>query len=265
MKKISYIFKNTMFIVVVALLASCSATPSFLPANFESTVDASERGKIILLSSMQKRDPQNRWAQMTLMKVVVRDIWQSQAARLFTPITESEQQLQFAFDLINEDVFMKFLSGSENGNIIGIKNGKTYFETKGARKEQPSKRVEWYLPPVKNYFLWPQMMHTFSNIVYLGTADLRMQHYYKVFISDRNGESVGQGDEYLVWVNRQTSRIEFIEFTLRQFNKSYRGVVQYRDYREADGVIFPHEITLLDAIESLNYSHRFYVQIISLQ
>ena len=253
-----------IFLFCILLLSGC-ATADLFPKDLEVTPDAAEQGKMLLLQSMQKRDPQDHWSQLTFMKVVARDNWESQTARLFTLIPQASQQVQFAFNLTNDDAYMKFLEGDQNGNAIGIEDGVTYFVTRGKREEKTSKRVDSYLPPVKNYFLWPQTIHNLKNIVYLGEEDLGLRRYYKIFASNGDDFTGGAEDQYIIWVNRQTLHIEYIEFDLKELVKAYHGVVQYREYRDVDGVLLPHEITLLDGLETLSFSHKFYVQIQTLQ
>ena len=246
------------------LLTGCSTT-NLLPKDFAPTDVTQMQGKALLLKSMQRRDPKDHWSQLTFMKVIAKDEWRSQTARLFTPIPQEEQQIQFAFNLQNDEAFLKFIDGDQAGKIIGIERGVTYFLAKGKRQEKSSRRVDSYLPPVKNYFLWPQTLHKLHNITYLGEAEHGLRHYYKILATNNEDFAAEPDDQYILWVNQQTLHIEYIEFTLKELSASYRGLVQYREYRDVDGVLLPHEIILLDGMDTLSYSHKFYVQILTLQ
>ncbi len=258
------IFRFCVLILNVFFLVGCS-TVSLAPKDFSPREEDLQQGRVILLSSIQKRDPDNRWAQFKWMKVIARDLWQSQSLRSSTPIPQANQQIQFAFNLVNDDAVAKLLTGSQSGNIFGVARGETYLVKKGIRVQKTSQKIKWYLSPVRNYFLWPQTILCYKNIVYLGQEKQGRLSYFLVFVS--NGDSFEQADEdqYIVWVNSKTFYIDFIEFALRDPAKSYRGVVQYGNYKNVHGVILPHEIIILDKMEKNSFSHKFYVEIFSLE
>lgn len=249
--------------MAIVFFAGCS-TASLLPADFKITDENSRQGRVMLLSSMQKRDPENSWADFKIMKVIATDVWRSAAARYSTPIPEASQQIQFAFNLKDEDVAAKFLTGKKVGNVFGIADDKTYLIKKGVRFQEDSQKVRGYLSSARNYFLWPQIFHNYDNIAYLGQTRLRYSTYYKVVVN-RGPEDAGQDEsQYIVWVNQETLNIDYIEFALGDLAKS-SGVVHYRDYRFVGGIKLPHQIVLLDAIGKKNFSHKFHIEIYSLE
>jgi hypothetical protein len=256
--------KISRFSLIFLLFFSGCATASLLPKSFEVSDDDQMQGRMLLLNSMQRRDPQNHWAELKFMKVVAKDEWSSQSARSATPIPERLQQLQFAFNLNNDGAFMKFLDGKKRGDVIGIEHGKTFFVTKGKRQEKSSQPVNRYLPLVRNYFLWPQTIHDLQHIAYLGEADHGLRRYYKILAAN-GADLAGADQQFIVWINRQTLQIEYIEYHSTESGSLYRGVVQYRDYRDVDGVMVPYEIILLDEIDRVKYSHKYSVQILTLE
>ncbi len=247
------VIKFYVLSLVIISLAGCS-TASLLPADFKITDENSRQGRVMLLSSMQKRDPENSWADFKIMKVIATDIWQSATARYSTPIPEASQQIQFAFNLKDDDTAAKFLTGKKVGNIFGIANGKTYFINKGIRRQEDSTKVRGYLSSSRDYFLWPQILHDYENIAYLEQVRLGYSTYYKVNVGkDQN--------QYIVWVNQETLNIDYIEFTLRDS----QGVVHYRDYRFVGGIKLPHQIILLDQIGKKTFVHKFHIEIYSVE
>ncbi len=259
MKEIN--FRCKIYLLVASLFIPGCATPTLRPSDLAATEQLAEQGRVILLSSMQKRDPQNLWSGLKMMKVIATDFWSSPTARYFSPVPEASQQIQFAFNLLDEDAAAKFLGDRSTGNIFGIADGKTYSVTQGIRRDKMSKKVLGYLPVARAYFLWPQVMQNYKSTAYLGQAKKGYAFYYKIFV----GMEESGGDEYIVWVNIQTLTIDYIQFSFRGLAKTHRGVVQYGDYRPVDGMVLPHEITLLENMDRKEFSHKFYAEVYSLE
>ncbi len=236
-----------------------------MPEDFSVSDEDLERGRVILLSAMQTRDPDDRWSQFKYMKVIATDLWQSQMLRRLTPITEKSQQVQFAFNLLNEDAVAKLLTATGQGRIFGVENGQTYFVNNALRTQKFSENIKCYLPLARNYFLWPQTMHLYKNIAFLGQAKVGYAQYDKIFVSNGDWDKDADESQYIVWVNSKSSTIDYIEYVFRYFGKTYRGVVAYHNYRMEFGVALAHQIVLLDKMGQNTFSHEFYVEIFSLE
>lgn len=251
-------------ILFLTLLTAGCSTVNLSPDGIDRSEAAQARGRAILLSTLQKRDPDNRWSGFRMMKIIASDNWPSWMDRASTPIPQNNQQLQWALNLKNGDAAAKYLDGKKAGQIFGLEAGRTYFVDQGKRTDKPSTPVKNYLSQVRDYFLWPQSIVNFDQAFYMGESKIRSWSFDRIFVSDGgpNGPA-GSDDTYIVWVNRLTEQIDFIEFQLRRSGHDCRGTVEYVDYRDVGGLVLPYQILLLKNMGHEEIAHRIYVEIYS--
>ena len=247
-----------LFILSLSLLAGCALAdlrPQTL-RDIEIPAAPKVHGREILEQVAQQQGIAEHWRKYKTWKIVAVDIWKDQWVRLLTPIKQPEQRLDFVIDLPTRSVLMTFLEGKFKNNSLGWDRDGTFgvIDNEVTRKEY--RDVDIYVVPVRDYFLWPQTLVSFPVQVFAGEATLKTVIYDKVFVTRGSVVPNDKDDQYIVWVNRQTHKIDYVEFTLRNLFGFYRGVVAYRDYRPVQGMDLPFEIQLLDKIDGEKYSHK---------
>jgi len=98
----------------------------------------------------------------------------------------------------------------------------------------------------------------------LGEGNLHGQDYDLVFTGLSTKKANNKEDQYILWVNRQTKQVDYVEFTLRDLLSALHGVVAYKDYRDAGGVKFAYDITLLNSLYGEGYAHHLVVESVQL-
>lgn len=222
-------------------------------------------GREILAQVAQQQGIAEHWRKYKTWKIVATDIWKDQLVRLLTPIKQSEQRLDFVIDLPTRSVLMTFLEGKFKDNSLGWDRDGTFGVIDNVITRKEYRDVDIYVVPARDYFLWPQILLSFPVQVFAGQATLKEMLYDKVFVTRGSVVPNDKDDQYIVWVNRQTGKIDYVEFTLRNLFGSYRGVVAYLDYRPVQGMNLPFEIKLLDKIEGEKFSHKFLIDVMSFQ
>ncbi|RJP78314.1 MAG: hypothetical protein C4522_12995 [Desulfobacteraceae bacterium] len=66
-----------------------------------------------------------------------------------------------------------------------------------------------------------------------------------------------QHDQYLIYINAQNSRIDYVEFTMRDLMKSYKGVVHYKNHKTVQGILMPFWIGIADGCEVIFWMRSF--------
>ncbi len=245
--------------ICVLGLSGCSVADLRSAQLRKTGLDAAqvERGRILLQQATWKRDVSSQWDRFDTWTVTARDVWYSGLIRRFTPLTLNDQLIEFVFELKRDEARMTLLDGDEAGTSW-ITRGDQGYTSDG--EDATSARLMGYLPPIRDYFFWPQSLVNASVITYQGEDELDGELYHKIFVTNGNFEVSKTEDQYIVWISQRDLSIDFVEFTLRSLLKSYRGVVEYRDYREVQGIQLAHNIKLTDSVGSTKYSHEFFVE-----
>lgn len=249
----------TIFVMTIHFLQGCATVdirPEMLKADYVQE-DLALRGQKILDKTIKKQDPLSNWHGFKKWEIITRDVWKSNLVRKLTPITEKEQLVEFQFDLNKDKAEMKYLNGRHKEEIIGIENQKTYRIKNGTRIDKNDNKTKLYLAPVRDYYFWPQTLVKKEIVIYAGDEQYNDRNYIKVFVTDDDLELSSKRNQYIVWVNNDSWQIDYVEFTLRELLKSYKGVVQYDDYRLVENMKLPYRIKLKDKIDSPKHSHEF--------
>jgi hypothetical protein len=256
-----------LFLLPLCLLAGCALAdlrPETL-RDIEIPAAPKVHGREILAQVAQQQGIAQHWGKYKIWKIVAMDIWKDQWMRLLTPIKQSEQRLDFVIDLPSRSVLMTFLEGKFKDNSLGWDRDGTFGVINNEMTRKEYRDVDIYVVPVRDYFLWPQTLLFYPVQVFAGETTLKAIPYDKIFVTRGSVVPNDKDDQYIVWVNRQTHKIDYVEYTLRNLFGFYRGVVAYRDYRPVQGMDLSFEIQLLNKIDSEKYSHKLLIDMMSFQ
>ena len=150
--------RSLIILITIFFLSGCSTVDIRSSALKENGAleDKKRRGQRLLQMATWQQDKMINWDRFDYWQVTAVDMWKSQFIRQFTPVTESNQKLSFNFDLRRNKAQMKYLTGDEAGQIIGVDAGQTYALVDDVRMNQEDTKTLRYLEPVRDYFFWPQ-------------------------------------------------------------------------------------------------------------
>lgn len=225
--------------------------------------EAVREGRRLLELAVWRQDKSGRWDEFEHWTVTTRDIWESGFIRRLTPLTNNDQSILFDFAMDQSLAEMTFLDGKRADQTLGVDQKGEFVRVDGTKEYRRVKKLANYLEPVRDYYFWPQTLVNSQTVLYAGEDIVGDVAYHKIFVTDGPVAPAAETDQYIVWLNKNSLRIEYIEFTLRSLLKSYRGVVAYSDYRDVEGLQLPHRLTLLDKVGSEDYSHEFQIQTMS--
>jgi hypothetical protein len=185
------------------------------------------------------------------------DLWHSSFVRFFTPVTEQEQKFEVVFATKGDEISYIFLNGTREGQAIGVENGKTYRVIKKEREFSDSSKIRLYLEPLTHYFQWPYKLFESPVLLYAGEENIRNQSYHLIFASSGGVAASSEHDQYVIYVNKKTYNVDYIDFTLRSLFESYKGTLHYRNFKTVQGLVVPFFIGATDAVENQDFVHEF--------
>jgi hypothetical protein len=255
---------RNIFLIAVFLLCGCAIANLRLghgEGDF-TTVDQN-KGRDILKEVALKAGyiPENNYNHLDVTLV---DNWSWTLLRWLTPVRSNHQKLHFTFGLKDIDVLMAYLDGPGVGDTIGIKDGQTFKNINGRLFKKNFKDVEIYCLHLRRYFLWPYVLAKMPVVAFLGEGRMNGQSYDLVFTGVSANKANSKEDQYIIWVNQQSKQVDYIEFTSRHLLSSFQAIVAYKDYRDAGGVRFAYDITLLSNFHSNGFAHHLVAQSIEL-
>jgi hypothetical protein len=225
--------------------------------NQDTQPDLREKAITIFERSLNARGGYNTYKSFASVRLKGIDAWHSSFVRLFTPVTEQEQEFEVRFSIAENRIDYLFLNGKRKGQYIGVENGKTYRAINEAREFTDSSKIRLYLEPLTHYFQWPFKLYESPVLLYAGEQDLGNEAYHLLFASSGGVAASPEHDQYVIYINKKTYSVDYIDFTLRSLFESYKGTLHSRDFRTVKGLTVPFFIGVSDEVENKNFVHEF--------
>ena len=107
-----------------------------------------------------------------------------------------------------------------------------------------------FWPPTFQYFFEaPFRVHEGQLIAYVGAKKVAGKLYDRVFVTWKSFKPVESMDQYIVWINRETGRMDYLTFTARDVFDFITGAAIYTDYQKVGEVWVPGKITIAEGID----------------
>lgn len=255
-----HMFIKCLYIITMCLILGCGVA-DLRGSIANNVLDKDQiKGKEIIDITAKSTGVLEHLSKFSTIHIVATDYWTHTMFRWLTPIPTKQQRISFKFSLNSLESQMTFMDGPRQGDIIGLRSFQSYRIIKGVPNFELTSDVDLYLMPMRNYFLFTQILLNRQSQIYLEEVKLNDVYYDKVFVAHHFQAVKDQEDQYILWVNRQTKKIDYIEYTFRKLLNSYRGVIAYADYRLIEGIWMPFEISLPDKINSKSYTHRIKIE-----
>jgi hypothetical protein len=219
--------------------------------------DLREKAITIFERSLNDRGGYNTYKSFESVRLRGADVWHSSFVRFFTPVTEQEQEFEVIFATAGGTIKYIFLNGKRKGQYIGLENGKTYRVTKEKREFTDSSKIRVYLEPLTDYFQWPYKLFESPVLLYVGEENIENESYHLIFASSGGVTASPEHDQYVIYINKKTYHVDYIDFTLRSLFESYKGTLHYGDFRTVQGLVVPFFIGASDEVKNKDFVHEF--------
>ena len=258
--KTTYRFSPIFTIVIGAclILFGCGTIDIFPEARQQELASTADTVTLqeIQMQVLRQIDPAASYIPGWVLRVVGTDIWNKPFLRWLTPLDENRQLFQAELNIYHQGIAFTFLNGSQKGRGIGF-DGRSYSIAEGQITYEERTSTALYLGPLQNYLEWHQTLIRDSTLKFAGVEFIGGSKHWVLYATQGDTQHLAEYDQFLIYVSGETKQVAFVEFTLRDLMKSYKGVVHYRDYRTIQGVRMPYWIGIAGTILSPEFDHYF--------
>lgn len=232
----------TLSALMVAMLwTGCAADirPDTLREVTKPSAADEAKGRALLARAAQVQGAQ-AWEQVKTYTLVMRDQWQGVMPKLLNPWPQSDVKLKMSFRADSFDARAEFLSGDEQGTIWGLQSWKTYeIKRGGAAEFKDNEDAAFIMPALQYLFEFTFREHDSQVVTYAGSEVVRGVRYERVFLTWEGLNPSDEVDQYMVYVDEKSGRVEKIFYTVRDIMDSATGTIHFDDWRNVEGISVP--------------------------
>ncbi len=185
------------------------------------------------------------WNALTSVRVNGSDEWPTWHWRLLVnPWKERKVDFQLDWQPLQDNVRIELLSGKQSGDIYGVQQWVTYEMVDGSPVFKKNRAIEFHLPTQVYFYEFPFRIREASTYAYGGTTKIEGKNYDRMMMSWNTLDPQRELDQYLLFINQETSRVEYLQFTVRDQGKFPTATAHYTDFRKVGDFTLPHKVTL---------------------
>lgn len=218
------------------------------------TKQAEEKGRTLLKASIEALGGWKRWQayREKIVRVEIKDTWKpSFMVSLVLPKHVNKKQMQLFFRPKERNSRLRFLEGPRKGTEWGIKQGATYtVDKQGNIKWKKDNSIRFYLPTYQYFMLMPFYLLEAQLIAYAGERTLHGKTYDLVFATWKTYKPHRKMDQYLLWIERKTKHVHFVQYTVRDMLASITGTGKASKYKKTGGLLLAHRWKVMSKPQS---------------
>lgn len=232
---------NITILVFFLGLSSCKLSNIYTDTREgENSVDVNT----IILKTTNAYGGQQHWENVQTVGAVLNDDWPTFHWRLLAnPWKGKTTKLSFDWLPNSNNARIKILTGKDKGKEYGIQNWATYKVKDSSVVFKESKSIRFHLPTMEYFFEFPFRIEEATKLKYGGIKDINRISYKTILMSWNTFEPQKKVDQYLIYINPETSLIDYLEFTVRDQGKFTYATVHFEDFKKVEMFTFPHKIT----------------------
>ena len=198
-----------------------------------------------------------------------RDDWPGFLGKQTTLWPDNKKLMRFQFSFNTFDGSVEFLEGESAGLKAGLQSWQYYEEENDSVsfKNEPNKKYAFGLTAFHYFTELPYRLLHAPLVQYVGKKTYQKKEYELVFVTWETLDPHPDFDQYLLWINPETSLIDYCVYTLRD-NKNpiirkFYGSIAYLDYRDVDGVILPYQYRVFtndNVFKEGDYFHELVIE-----
>ena len=240
------VFKLTLLPMLMLLLVSCTADlrEGALPSDEISFEDENHGRGLLAAASLEHG--LDAWLKKKTLTVVMRDEWRGLMTKIAGRPWNKEDLLKVTFRNGTFTSRLTFIEGDRKGRTIGIQSWHTYERDSNELdfEFKENDDTTFWLPAFQYFFEIPFRIYNGEIVGWIGEAELRGMLCDRVFVTWNKIEPHAENDQYIVWINQETSRVELVQYTVRDAFRFVTGEIRFEDYRDIEGVQLPFKMTV---------------------
>lgn len=177
--------------------------------------------------------------------VELRDEWTPGIARAVAmPWEFSGQKIRLDTEATTDDSRITFLEGDMEGTVWGVQHWATYTQQPGEEPVFAQDDDVWFWGPTVQYFFEAPFRLSEGGVVsYAGQRELGGKNHDLVYITWGSAEPQDDIDQYVAWLDAETHRLAYLEYTVRDLGGFLSYIIHYEGYRDIQGVMVPTTMT----------------------
>lgn len=203
----------------------------------------------------------DQWKSHAMLEVEAKDIWAK--SDRWWPAKEQSFKAQYLLGTFTSR--MELTDGSWKGSVLGVQSWQGY-KRKGesaALVQSSDPLLLFYLPSLQYFNELPFRLASTPIIIYAGEVQHRGKMHDLVYCTWSSMVAHAEHDQYVLWIDRETSLVTMCHYTVRQAFPAAAGTIYFDSYRKVQGVQFPfRHFVLLEWPDELrfpleqNFFHR---------
>ena len=236
------------FGMLAAFVFAGCATADLRPDEFDAAESAADRdrGRALLNQMAAAHGGEREFKKSGVYRARVHDDWSptSFPFTLLKPFPGKVQKYDMYQRAGTEDTRLVFLNGKLAGQEWGVQQWETYTVKDGGEPRFKDNATIRFTGPAIGYFVQaPFRLPEATYVQSLGRLEHAGRSYERVFATWETPEPHKQIDQFVAWIDAETSRLRFLEWTARQQAKFVSGWMSFEDYKQVDGFWFAHKMT----------------------
>jgi len=209
--------------------------------------------KTDLQTDVVKNNPQPIEGRALLMKMgAAHKIAQWDSVSTYTVVFQDEffgtiGERSHPFPYHQQEMILDYIPNSYNGRISfpegnswGIQSWKTYIKQKGGQPVRTDDKDIYFWVPTYQYFIeFPLRIQKATAVSFAGEKTINGKLCKGIFCSWKQYEPQNDIDQYLIWIDAETHRIQRIEYTIRELYGFLQGQVDFMKYKSFEGLPLP--------------------------
>ncbi len=234
-------------------------------AGNEVTAERAQRGRELLGRLEDAHGGYSAWIGRPGVRVEFRDHWPGAVMRaLAMPWAESGLLMRSTMLRGSDASRLEFLEGRDAGRGWGIQNWMTY-RVAGDNTVSPDRRItfeddddiRFWLPTFQYFFEAPFRLREGGVVADAGPETVAGVTYQRVFVSWGRAAPRPEIDQYLAWIDPDSGRLEYLEYTVRDMMPGIVGCMHYRDYRQVEDLWVAMTMAVVEGPGGPDALHRF--------
>lgn len=227
--------------MILLSLAACLA--DIRPDAIKNSADAPQDGRALLEAAAEAHGGLDAWRAHQRVSVSYTDAWLG-IYRIASPWPSAE------VSVVHEQVLHSFDSelyfqGEHDGLLWSITDWQTAVQDVGVMVPRKGHKEARFILPTMSYFVaFPYRILEAPIIFDAGPVDLDGVRYQTVFVTWEDARPQPEWDQYILYINPDTGRIDKATYTVRELARFVTGTMHFEDYRLVDDAWLPHRMVV---------------------
>lgn len=198
---------------------------------------------MILLKEMREAHHVDQLDSMNTLSLHITDAFFGMG-KIANPFPKNKAEFDFAFIPNSFTSRATFTNPKWENKIWGIQSWKTY-EDEGDSVQFHKKNdrtMEFWLPTYQYLIELPSRIIEADQISFAGLRDIGETSYELLFASWNSDIPQKDVDQYVLWINQETKRLQFVQYTVRDQGKIIHATLEIEGYHDVNGLLIPKQM-----------------------